>query len=398
MVKAFSPAYVAPIVGYLTSEANETTQGLYEVSGGWCASYRWQRSYGHAFPVNQKVTPEDVQAKWDVITKFDDKATNPTSTAESLESIIENFSNEAESAKGDSASAAGGDSPYSDSEDPEIVAEAKKNVETGEFTFSERDVALYNLGIGATEKEVEFTFEGDQDFRPIPTFGVIPQFATSSGLSLDWLPNFSPMQLLHGEQYLAIKGEIPVSGTLTSSARVFEALDKGKAAAITTITETKDSSGNVIFENHSTVFIRQAGGFGGKKTGKDRGAATATNKIPSRQPDKVVEEKTLPIQAALYRLSGDYNPLHIDPDFAKVGGFDQPILHGLCFFGISGKHIYKEFGAFSDIKVRFAGSVYPGETVVTEMWKEGDKVIFQTKCKERSTVVLSAAAATLAKA
>lgn len=88
MVKAFSPDFVAPVVGYLTSEANdETTYGLYEVTAGGCAAYRWQRTYGYAFPVNAKVTPEAVKAKWDVITRFDDKATNPASTAESLESV-----------------------------------------------------------------------------------------------------------------------------------------------------------------------------------------------------------------------------------------------------------------------------------------------------------------------
>lgn len=127
----------------------------------------------------------------------------------------------------------------------------------------------------------------------------------------------------------------------------------------------------------------------------DRGAGTALNKSPARKPDAVVEEKTLPIQAALYRLSGDvrfpsfrtharadartasqYNPLHVDPSFAAVGGFEAPILHGLAFFGISGKHIYKTFGAIKDIKVRFVGSVYPGETLVTEMWKDGNKVTF----------------------
>lgn len=110
----------------------------------------------------------------------------------------------------------------------------------------------------------------------------------------------------------------------------------------------------------------------------DRGAATALNKPPARKPDHIVEEKTLPQLACIYRLSGDYNPLHVDPNFAKVGGFDQPILHGLCSFGISGKHIFRKYGAFKDIKVRFAGVLMPGETLETSMWKEGDKVIFGT--------------------
>ncbi|KAK4055386.1 hypothetical protein OIO90_003224 [Microbotryomycetes sp. JL221] len=392
MVKAFSPDFVAPIVGYLTSEANETTKGIYEVTAGGCAAYRWQRSYGYAFPIDKHVTPEDVKAKWGVITKFDDNATNPDSTQESLQSIVENFGNESS----DSDDSGSDNSNYDDPDDPELVKKAKaESSANGEYDFTERDIALYNLGIGATEKELDLVFEGDSDFQAVPTFGVIPQFAVSSSLPLDWLPNFSPMMLLHGEQYLKIKKEIPTSGKLTSESRLMEALDKGKAAAITSITTTKDENGDVVFENQSTVFIRGSGGFKGKKTGIDRGAATAANKPPGRKPDHIEEQKTLPVQAALYRLSGDYNPLHVDPEFAKVGGFDQPILHGLCSFGIAGKAIFRKYGAFSDIKVRFAGVLYPSETLVVEMWKEGDKVIFQAKCKERDTLVLGAAAVTL---
>jgi len=178
--------------------------------------------------------------------------------------------------------------------------------------------------------------------------------------------------------------------------RLMEVLDKGKAASVTTIVYTKDkATGNVIFENQVTVFIRGAGGFGGKRSGRDRGAATAANTPPKRQPDAVVEEKTGPSQAALYRLSGDYNPLHIDPNFAAIGGFDQPILHGLCFMGFAGKHVLQSFGPYKDIKVRFSGVVFPGETLITEMWRTGNRVIFSTKTKERGSAVLSAAAVTL---
>ncbi|KAK4703704.1 multifunctional beta-oxidation protein, partial [Phenoliferia sp. Uapishka_3] len=393
MVKAFSPDFIAPVVGYLSSEENKTTQGVYEVSGGWVSKIRWQRTAGYAFPVNAKVTPEGVKAKWDVITRFDSQATYPASTADSIGTIIANFGNQSEE-----PSSSSGTQSWEDSEDSDLVKQAKASQSaSGEYTFSERDVALYNLGVGATEKDLRYVFEGDDEFQALPTFGVIPQFAVSAGVNLDWLPNFSPMQLLHGEQWLSILGPIPTSGTLVSESKIAEVLDKGKAAAVTTVTQTKNkATGELVFENHSTVFIRKAGGFGGKKTGIDRGAGTALNKPPARKPDKVVEEKTLPIQAALYRLSGDYNPLHIDPNFAAVGGFDKPILHGLAFFGISGKHIYESFGAIKDIKVRFIGSVFPGETLVTEMWKEGNKVIFVTKVKERDAVVLGAAAATLA--
>ncbi|OJA14130.1 hypothetical protein AZE42_05037 [Rhizopogon vesiculosus] len=303
---------------------------------------------------------------------------------------------------------------FTDLEDSQLVADAKKDKpEDHEFSYTERDVILYNLGIGATAKDLQWTYEGHEDFAALPTFGVVPQFAASSGISLGWLPNFNPAKLLHGEQYLAIKGPIPTEGNFVNETRLMEVLDKGKAASVTTVVYTKDrGTGSVVFENQVTVFIRGAGGFGGKRSGRgikvpaessaglsefalDRGAATAANTAPTRPPDAVVEEKTDPSQAALYRLSGDYNPLHIDPSFAAIGGFDQPILHGLCFMGIAGKHVLQSFGPYKDIKVRFSGVVFPGETLITEMWRTGDRVIFSTKTKERGTTVLSAAAVTL---
>ncbi|KAI0346127.1 peroxisomal hydratase-dehydrogenase-epimerase [Trametopsis cervina] len=388
MVDAFKPDFIAPIVGYLTSEANtKTTASLFEITGGWAAQTRWQKAGGYGFPVNRPITPEDILSKWSVITDFDDgRATNPTNIQESMNLFAANFGNKV--AEGSSTA---------DPEDSELVAKAKQAEQTStEYAFTERDIILYNLGIGATEKDLQWTFEGDDNFSPIPTFGVIPQFPAMGGASLDWLPNWNPAKLLHGEQYLSIKAPIPTSGTFVNEPRILEVLDKGKAASVTVAVTTKDkATGKVIFENTSTLFIRGCGGFGGKTTGKDRGPATAANNPPKRKPDAVIEEATLERQAALYRLSGDPNPLHIQPEFAAVGGFDKPILHGLCSFGVSGKHILKTFGTFKDIKARFTGVVYPGETLVTEMWKEGDKVIFTTKVKERNAVVLASAAVTL---
>jgi len=287
---------------------------------------------------------------------------------------------------------------FVDPEDSQLVADAKTQVpEDQEYSYTERDVILYNIGIGATEQELQWTYEGHDEFSALPTFGVIPQFGASSGVPLGWLPNFNPAKLLHGEQYLSIKGPIPTEANVVNEARLLEVLDKGKAASVTTLVQTRDrDTGQLLFENQATVFIRGAGGFGGKRSGADRGAATAANVPPKRAPDAVMEEKTSPAQAALYRLSGDYNPLHIFPEFAAIGGFEKPILHGLCFMGVSGKHVLKTFGPFEDIKVRFSGVVYPGETLVTEMWKEGNKVIFVTKTKERGSTVLTSAAATLA--
>jgi len=286
---------------------------------------------------------------------------------------------------------------FADPEDSELVRKNKRQIpESSLYNYTERDVILYNLGVGATEKELKWTYEGDEEFQALPTFAVVPGLAAILHIPLDFLPNYNPAKLLHGEQYLSIKNPIPTDGELVTDARLLEVLDKGKAAAVTIIAETRDKkSGQVLFENQSTLFIRGAGGFGGRRNGIDRGAASAVNKIPSRNPDAVVEEKTTPSQAALYRLSGDSNPLHILPEFAAIGGFDRPILHGLCTAGIAGKHILKTYGPYKDIKFRLVDVVYPGETVATKMWKEGSKVLFTVTVKERNSVVLASAAATL---
>ena len=182
------------------------------------------------------------------------------------------------------------------------------------------------------------------------------------------------MMLLHGEQYLELKKPIPTSGKLVSTPYIVDILDKGKGVSFILGVTTVDEKCDVLFENQATYFIRGIGGFGGKKTGDDRGAATATNNPPKRAPDAVVQEKTNENQAALYRLSGDLNPLHIDPNMSAMGGFEVPILHGMCTYGISGKHVLSTFGkndpkTFKSIKARLAAPVFPGETLETQMWK-----------------------------
>lgn len=205
------------------------------------------------------------------------------------------------------------------------------------------------------------------------------------------------MMLLHGEQYLSILSyPIPTAATLISKPTLLEVVDKGSAAIVKSgVTTINKDTGKPLFYNESTIFLRGSGGFGGIKKPADRGASTAANTPPKRAPDFTAEEKTTEEQAVIYRLSGDYNPLHVDPAFAKMGGFKAPILHGLCFFGIAGKAVYQKYGAFKNIKVRFAGTVLPGQTIVTEMWKEGGRVLFQAKVKETGKLCISGAAAEL---
>lgn len=260
------------------------------------------------------------------------------------------------------------------------------------------DPLFTDLGLGAKRTDLPLVFENDEKFQVLPTFGVIPTFNAQAPFSMSELvPNFSPMMLLHGEQFLEIRSfPIPTEAITTSYPKLVEVVDKGNAGIVVTGSTTKDKkTGKELFYNESTVFIRGSGGFGGPKKGGDRGAATRVYSPPKRAPDMTVEEKTTEEQAALYRLSGDRNPLHIDPEFSKVGGFKTPILHGLCFFGIAGKAVLQSYGMFKNIKVRFAGVVLPGQTLVTEMWKQDHLVIFQSRVKETGKLAIAGAGAEL---
>jgi multifunctional beta-oxidation protein len=251
--------------------------------------------------------------------------------------------------------------------------------------------------MGAHRTDLDLVYENSDNFQVLPTFGIVPTYSAKAAFDVkDIVPNYDQRMLLHGEQYLEIKQfPIPTSGTLTTETRLIEVTDKGNAALVRRGSTTVDASGKPVFYNENVAFIRGSGNFGGQKKPSDRGAATAANVPPSRSPDKVVEEKTSDDLAALYRLMGDRNPLHIDPKFSAVGGFKDPILHGLATFGISGKHVFQAYGPFKNIKVRFSGTVLPGQTIVTEMWKEGGKIIYQAKVKETGKSCISNAAVEL---
>ncbi|KAF9928719.1 hypothetical protein FBU30_002137 [Linnemannia zychae] len=395
MLASLKPEMVTPLVAYLCHEDTEENGSLFEVGAGYIGKLRWERTGGYGFPIDQTLLPEQVREKWEKITDFTDgRTTHPNSTTESMESIISNFENTTKKEA---------PRPVVISKDGKVNVEAAKSMTfaSESFTYTERDVILYNLGIGAKRTDLHLVYENSQNFTAVPTFGVIPSFAAMNSVPFaDILPSFNPMMLLHGEQYLEIIRPFPPNAKLTSTPYVVDILDKGKGCVATIGVKTTDEEGNDVCINEFTMFIRGAGNFGGKKEGVDRGAATAANNIPNRKPDHVVAEKTGEDQAALYRLSGDWNPLHIDPDMAAVGGFDVPILHGLCSFGIAGKHIFNTYcnndpRSFKNIKVRFAKTVNPGETLETSMWREGDKVIFQVRVIERDAIVISNAAVEL---
>ncbi|KAL4282267.1 hypothetical protein GQ457_03G030910 [Hibiscus cannabinus] len=274
------------------------------------------------------------------------------------------------------------------------------------FTYTERDVAVYALGVGACGRDALDTDElkyvyhenGQQFIKVLPTFstifslGVLPQLGAVPGL------RFDKRLLLHGQQYIEIYKPLPANATIHNKITLAGLHDKGKASVLELETRSYEKeSGELLSLNRISVFLRGAGGFSDPSkpfTYSNYPVNQTSMKIPKTQPFTVFEDCTQPSQALLYRLSGDYNPLHSDPMVGKAAGFSRPILHGLCTLGFAVRAIIKcicrgDPDMIKSIFARFLLHVYPGETLITEMWLEDLRVIYQVKVKERNRAVLS---------
>lgn len=397
LVNARKPEFVAPLVLALCSDnvRPNPTGGLYEVGCGWQGRTRWQRSGGVSFELDS-FTPEALCDRWSDIVNFEDgRADNP----ETLEDGIKKIMNIAQHIVDETARSEKSKSGYLASID------AAKNAEPvyAEFTYNKMDAILYNVSIGADNKRLDLVYEDHPKFQVLPTYGVIVPPTISTWLDLTKLvPNFSYKMLLHGEQYLEIhKWPIPTSAKVRTAMKVVDVIDKGSAAVVVTGATSVDvKTGEELFYNEATLFIRGSGGFGGAAataTARRRQAAVASSAV-SKAPDSVATEATSKDQAAVYRLNGDRNPLHIDPAVASAAGFEGgPILHGLCSFGIAGKAILERYGPFTNIRARFSGTILPGQTLRVEMWKEGHSVLFQAGVLETGKPCLSAGSVCLPK-
>ncbi|MCA9714449.1 MAG: SDR family NAD(P)-dependent oxidoreductase [Myxococcales bacterium] len=390
LIDALKPEYVSPLVALLCHERCEETGGIFEVGGGMISKLRWQRTNGKLYRIGREITPELLRDSWDTIVDFG--AVNyPRDAMGAIQPVLDNIE----------AGPSKGGNKYID-----VDAALGFEFPAMKTTHDERDLALYALGVGAardpmSERDLKLVYELHQDgFVGLPTYGVIPalnaiiEYAKTGAIAPGL--NFGAERILHGEQRLEVRYPVPRKGTLRHSMRVRDIWDKGKHALVVCEATSRDEDGNEVFVNEVTLLVKGAGGWGG-----ERGPSQDKNIPPDRAPDAVVEETLSANQALLYRLSGDFNPLHADPGFAKAFGFDRPILHGLCTFGHVGRHVINAFAdgdprLMKSIDARFADSVFPGERLVTEMWKDGDRrVIVRAKVKERDSVVISNAAVEL---
>ena len=262
------------------------------------------------------------------------------------------------------------------------------------YAYTDREVMLYAYGIGMgadpmDEKELAFVNEGTFTPRPlkvVPTFASVAAWGAGSRRDESQPRDGGRRRARHHLSQAACRR----AAHITADSTVLDVFDKGKdkGAVIRHQTVLKDEKGEKLATLVASRFARGDGGFGGPSEGQPE-----PHKVPSRAPDKIVDITTRPDQALVYRLCGDRNPLHSDPEFAKKAGFPKPILHGMCTYGITCRGVLQTYAdydpsAFRQHAARFSSPVYPGETVTMELWKDGNVISFEAKVKSRNVTVI----------
>jgi acyl dehydratase len=270
------------------------------------------------------------------------------------------------------------------------------------FTYGDKDVMLYALGIGLgadpmNETELPFVFE--KGLKVVPTAATVLASNNNRAAEGRPAPELPPghrqsqmnfVMMVHGEQKVELHKPLPTSGTFTAEGRTIGAWDKGEGKGAVVMNETvwTDEKGEKAATLTMSMFYRGDGGFGGPTEGQPE-----PHPVPTRQPDLSVDIPTRPDQALIYRLNGDRNPLHADPEFASRAGFPQPILHGLCTYGITCRAVLQAITGYDPDKilshqVRFSAPVFPGDVISVDLWKDGNEISFEAKVRERNVTVI----------
>jgi acyl dehydratase len=253
-------------------------------------------------------------------------------------------------------------------------------------SWTSKDALLYAVGVGAGTDELQFTTENTNELaqKVLPTFAVI---IGGGGVPMDQIGSFNPALMVHGEQGIELLGEIPPNGEIESVGKITGIYDKGSAAVVEfESTSTDVATGKQLLKTKMSMFCRGEGGWGG-----DRGPAEKIE-FPEREPDHQVTYATREDQALTYRLSGDRNPLHSDPSFAAMGGFEKPILHGLCTWGFTGRALLHSLcdgdaSRFKSMKSRFSKPVIPGDTLTINIWVDSTTALFRTTNQNGEVVI-----------
>ena len=252
--------------------------------------------------------------------------------------------------------------------------------------YSWKDTVIYALGVGAKRDELDYLFEMNGP-KVLPTFAVVPSFSALAITATKL--NVNLMSILHGEQKVILHRPIPPNGEFTTVGTVTNIYDKGKNALAVVEAKTVDASGEPVFDNVFSIVARGYGGFGGERGPEALAAEPPSNK----DPDFVMTETTSEEQHLLYRLNGDYNPLHASPQIAQGVGFKGPILHGLCTYGHAGRAVLKhacggDAAKFKSFAARFTGVVYPGDTLTTRGWLlEPGKYVVRVETQDKKIVL-----------
>jgi acyl dehydratase len=271
-------------------------------------------------------------------------------------------------------------------------------VQGARFSYGDRESMLYALGVGMgrdplDENELPFVSEVDNGPRTVATMAtVLTQFSALRTSGIDYT------KVLHAEQRLNLHRPLPPAADIIADYGVVSAVDKGSSKGLLVYTETRvrdAADGQPLFTAGGTIMARGDGGIGSSGA-----KPPVPHSIPDRAPDHVVLFQTRPDQALLYRLSGDRNPLHSSPARARKAGFDRPILHGLCTYGIACRAALARLCSFDHTRigrfdVRFSAPVFPGETVATELWADGNIISFRCRVPARDTIAIDNGLCTL---